>query len=154
MNGVWLRLLRLLGWSRSQREIDDELRFHVEMETEALKKSGLGAREARRPRERSGIAYRQCDKTESADVVRITDLDEEREESRGPGGQLKTNPGHHGSAAPEKEAQGDLTLHSSRGEDGSHSPSHGSKVASSPGTTRRVCQYTGSTNSTANKKNS
>ena len=48
MRGMWLRIVRLLRSRESEREIDDELRFHVEMETEALVRSGVSPKEARR----------------------------------------------------------------------------------------------------------
>ena len=46
--GWWLRVWRLLGFSRAEQEIDEELRFHVDMETEALVRTGLNRAEARR----------------------------------------------------------------------------------------------------------
>lgn len=48
MRGLVLRIMRALGVRRSERDIDDELRFHVDMETEALAGQGLSHREARR----------------------------------------------------------------------------------------------------------
>ena len=49
MNGLWLRVRRLLRWRESERDIDEELRFHVDMETEAnVAREGLDASEARR----------------------------------------------------------------------------------------------------------
>lgn len=48
MRGVWLRIRRLLRWRQAEREIDEELRSHVEMETEALVRKGVDPREARR----------------------------------------------------------------------------------------------------------
>ncbi len=48
MNGWWLRILRTLRWRRAEREIDEELRFHIEMETEELRRQGLDPVEARR----------------------------------------------------------------------------------------------------------
>ena len=49
MKGLWLRVRRLLRWRASERDIDEELRFHVDMETEAnMVQEGLDASEARR----------------------------------------------------------------------------------------------------------
>ncbi len=48
VRGMWLRLRRLLGWRSSEREIEDELRFHVEMQTEAFVREGMAPEEARR----------------------------------------------------------------------------------------------------------
>lgn len=48
MRGFWLRLLRLLRWRASEREIDEELRFHVEMEAEQYLRQGVDPAEARR----------------------------------------------------------------------------------------------------------
>ncbi|MEJ2203901.1 MAG: ABC transporter permease [Gemmatimonadota bacterium] len=48
MRGWWLRVLRLLRWRASEREIDEELRFHVEMEAQNYQRRGMGRREARR----------------------------------------------------------------------------------------------------------
>jgi predicted permease len=48
IGGLWLRLLRLLRWQASEREIDEELRFHVEMEAEKYQRAGVDRREARR----------------------------------------------------------------------------------------------------------
>ena len=48
MKGLWLRLLRVLRWRASEREIDEELRFHVEMEAEKYERAGVDRREARR----------------------------------------------------------------------------------------------------------
>lgn len=48
MRGVILRILRALGVRAAERDIDDELRFHVDMETDALVRQGLSPREARR----------------------------------------------------------------------------------------------------------
>jgi hypothetical protein len=48
MSGLWLRLLRLLRWRASEREIDQELRLHVEMEAEKYQRAGVDSREARR----------------------------------------------------------------------------------------------------------
>jgi len=48
MRGLWLRILRLFRSGDSEREIDEELRFHVHMEAEALARQGVDPREARR----------------------------------------------------------------------------------------------------------
>lgn len=48
MNGWWLRVVRLLGRRRAEEEIDEELRFHIDMEAEALRRQGLDPAEARR----------------------------------------------------------------------------------------------------------
>ena len=48
MRGLWLRILRLFRSREAEREIDEELRFHVEMETDALVRRGVDRREARR----------------------------------------------------------------------------------------------------------
>lgn len=48
MRGWWLRLVRLLRPRASDRDIEEELRFHVEMEAEALRRSGVPPAEARR----------------------------------------------------------------------------------------------------------
>ncbi len=48
MRGIWLRLLRLLRWRASEREVDEELRFHVDMETEKHRRAGVDPVEARR----------------------------------------------------------------------------------------------------------
>jgi putative ABC transport system permease protein len=48
MRGWWLAVLRLFRWRSSEREIDEELRFHVEMETETYVREGVGRAEARR----------------------------------------------------------------------------------------------------------
>jgi putative ABC transport system permease protein len=47
MRGLWLRMRRLFRSGESEREIDEELRFHVEMETDALVRQGVDRREAR-----------------------------------------------------------------------------------------------------------
>jgi predicted permease len=48
MTGLWLRIRRLFKSSEYEREIDDELRFHIDMETEKNIRSGMSPREARR----------------------------------------------------------------------------------------------------------
>lgn len=48
MRGLWLRIRRLLGWKQAERDIVDELRFHVEMEAEAHVRKGVAPEEARR----------------------------------------------------------------------------------------------------------
>ena len=48
MKGLFLKLLRMFGVGASERDIDEELRFHVDMETEALVRQGLSRAEARR----------------------------------------------------------------------------------------------------------
>lgn len=48
MKGMWLRLRRLLGWRQAEQDIEEELRFHVEMETEAHVRQGMDPAEARR----------------------------------------------------------------------------------------------------------
>ena len=48
MRGFLLRLARLLRWRASTRDIDDELRLHVEMETAENVRRGLDPAEARR----------------------------------------------------------------------------------------------------------
>lgn len=48
MRGLWLRIRRLLRWRGTERDIGEELRFHVEMETEEYVRRGLDRREARR----------------------------------------------------------------------------------------------------------
>ena len=48
MRGLWLRIARLLRWGSSEREIDEELRFHVDMETEKHIRQGVDPAEARR----------------------------------------------------------------------------------------------------------
>jgi putative ABC transport system permease protein len=48
LRGMWLRLRRLLGWRQAERDIEDELRFHMEMETEAHVREGMDPGEARR----------------------------------------------------------------------------------------------------------
>lgn len=48
MRGWLLRLYRLLRPDASERELDEELRHHVDLETDALVRSGLDPEEARR----------------------------------------------------------------------------------------------------------
>jgi putative ABC transport system permease protein len=48
LRGMWLRVRRLLGWRQAERDIEDELRFHVEMQTEAHVREGMDPAEARR----------------------------------------------------------------------------------------------------------
>jgi len=48
MKGFLLRLVRLVRWGASARDIDDEMRFHVEMETAENVRRGFGPVEARR----------------------------------------------------------------------------------------------------------
>lgn len=48
MRGLWLRMVRLLRWRRSERELREELDFHLDMETEALVRGGVDRAEARR----------------------------------------------------------------------------------------------------------
>jgi hypothetical protein len=48
LRGVWLRLRTLLRPTAVWRELDDEVRFHLDMEAERLRREGLSAREARR----------------------------------------------------------------------------------------------------------
>jgi predicted permease len=48
MNGLWLRIHRLLRSSAYDKEVGDEFRFHVEMETEKNIRLGMSPREARR----------------------------------------------------------------------------------------------------------
>jgi putative ABC transport system permease protein len=48
MRGRLLRVLRMLRWGRSERDIDDELRFHVDMEADAHTRGGVSRGEARR----------------------------------------------------------------------------------------------------------
>jgi putative ABC transport system permease protein len=45
---LWRRLRSLLWSSREREELDEELRIHVEMEVERLRKTGVSAAEARR----------------------------------------------------------------------------------------------------------
>ena len=54
------RIRALLSRDRDQRELDEELRFHVEMETEHLRRAGADATEARR---RSVLALGGLDRT-------------------------------------------------------------------------------------------
>jgi putative ABC transport system permease protein len=46
--GLWLKLRSLLSRSAAERELDDELRFHLEMETEANLRRGMAPWDARR----------------------------------------------------------------------------------------------------------
>ncbi len=48
MRGLWLRVVRLLKWRVSDRQIEEELQFHVEMEIERLRHAGVDPAEARR----------------------------------------------------------------------------------------------------------
>jgi predicted permease len=48
MRGLWLRVSRVLRRKVSEQEIDEELRFHVDMETAELMRRGLRRAEARR----------------------------------------------------------------------------------------------------------
>lgn len=48
VRGVWLKLRALLVRNRVERELDDEIRFHLEMEIEANRRRGLPPAEARR----------------------------------------------------------------------------------------------------------
>ena len=48
MMGLWLRVRRLLRWRRAEQEIDEEFRFHVDMETEENVRRGFDPTEARR----------------------------------------------------------------------------------------------------------
>ena len=48
MRGLWLRLVRLLRWKAYEREIEEELRFHVELEAEKYRSAGVDPQEARR----------------------------------------------------------------------------------------------------------
>jgi putative ABC transport system permease protein len=44
---LWLRLLSLMGRGRLEREMEEEMRFHLEMQIEQNLSSGMGAEEAR-----------------------------------------------------------------------------------------------------------
>lgn len=48
LRGVWARLRAMLARRSAEREMEDELAFHVEMETRKLMADGLGEEEARR----------------------------------------------------------------------------------------------------------
>jgi hypothetical protein len=48
MRGLWLRAWRLLRRRASEREIEEELRFHVDMEAEQHRRPGVDQAEARR----------------------------------------------------------------------------------------------------------
>lgn len=48
MRGLWLRIRRLVRWRVSEREIEEELRFHVDMETEEHIRLGRDPTDARR----------------------------------------------------------------------------------------------------------
>lgn len=59
MRGMLLRILRLLRRRASEREIDEELRFHLEMEAQEHQRSGVDRAEARR---RALIAFGGLDR--------------------------------------------------------------------------------------------
>jgi predicted permease len=48
IRGIWLKIRALVAPTRAERELDDELRFHLEMETEANLRQGMPAHDARR----------------------------------------------------------------------------------------------------------
>jgi putative ABC transport system permease protein len=48
IRGMWLKIRALLAPSRTERELNDEVRFHLEMETEANIRRGMSAEDARR----------------------------------------------------------------------------------------------------------
>ena len=48
LRGLWLKLRSLLSRPAAERELDDELRFHLEMETEANLRRGMAPGDARR----------------------------------------------------------------------------------------------------------
>ena len=48
LRGLWLKLRSLLSRSAAERELDDELRFHLEMETEVNLRRGMAPGDARR----------------------------------------------------------------------------------------------------------
>jgi len=59
IRGVWLKLRALLSPGRAERELDDEIRFHLEMETEENLRRGMDAGEARR---RAYVAFGGVDR--------------------------------------------------------------------------------------------
>jgi hypothetical protein len=48
LRGLWLKLRSLLSRAAAERELDDELHFHLEMETEANLHRGMAPEDARR----------------------------------------------------------------------------------------------------------
>ncbi|HUF75717.1 MAG TPA: ABC transporter permease, partial [Longimicrobiales bacterium] len=48
IRGVWLKIRALVARDRAERELNDEVRFHLEMEMEANIRSGMSAHDARR----------------------------------------------------------------------------------------------------------
>jgi hypothetical protein len=48
LNDLWLRLRAILGYGATERDLDDELRFHVERQIEKLVGSGVPRNEAER----------------------------------------------------------------------------------------------------------
>src|SRR5207245_4005871 len=64
LNDLLLRLRALLIWRRVEHELDEELRFHIEMQTRKNRATGMNAREAaRRARVQFGgveLAKEEC----------------------------------------------------------------------------------------------
>ena len=74
LRGVLLRLRALFRREDVERELDDELRFHVEMETEAGVRRGLGEEAARRAAQlKFGATERWREETRDARGLRTID---------------------------------------------------------------------------------
>jgi predicted permease len=92
LNGFWLRLHALFRKSRAEREMDDELRFHLEMQIDENIKRGMRPEEARYAALRGFGGVEQV-KEECRDTRGIRWLDELRQDLRFGLRMLRRNPG-------------------------------------------------------------
>jgi putative ABC transport system permease protein len=92
MRKWWRRLVAAADRERLEREMDEELRFHMEMEAEELERAGHTPAEARR---RALVAFGGVDRTKEAarDVRGLGRLDEVRQDVRQALRMLRLNPG-------------------------------------------------------------
>lgn len=72
LRGLWLRVQALIHPDQAWRALDEEIRFHLDMEAERLRREGLSPREARRrAMVRFGGVYRYKERTREARGTRL-----------------------------------------------------------------------------------
>src|SRR5215468_4511955 len=92
LSRLWRRLLSLLRRERHEREMEEEMRFHLEMQTEQNLASGMAAEEARYAARRQ-FGNRTWLKEASREMWRINSIETLIQDLRYGARMLMKNPG-------------------------------------------------------------
>ena len=94
---AWNKIVSLTHRNRREREMDEEMRFHIELEAAELRRSGISALEAER-RARAAFGGLERQKDDARDAVGVRMLDDLSQDFRYALRQLRASVGYAAAA--------------------------------------------------------